>query len=184
MPNGNENGLLGHCEVAALIIRELGETPHTRTHVRNAIRAASEHAIKQETQSSGNLKETAQNMSVLAHNRMVNDGSCENLVGEHVVPVAVLYWMSRMGHEELRQRDHSFRDTVELIEEIVIEWSIGAVITRDEHRRLTREGCYQKMPPLWYDLDDVARSTNKFSRYEQANITLIMNQNVYRNICG
>ena len=86
MKIGDEEGLLDHCAVAALIFNELEMNPATRHNFHEAITQAT---IKSSPRPGAKTKETAQFISVEAQNRMQR-GDDSDLVGEHIVPVSII----------------------------------------------------------------------------------------------
>jgi len=156
----DEEGFWRHCEVAALIFRELGKDPHTNHHIRAAIREAS-YKVRSVPGREG--KSGAKWMSKDAESKMIS-GDCSALIADHVVPISVITEMI------YKAESHDKKS----IGEIVREWSIFAVITKQEHEKLRLSKLYHRMPPEW-------NHNNKFARYEAVGIEL--KKNTYLELC-
>ena len=143
-------GLVEHCKVAALILEKMARNPHTKHHIRSAVR----EATLKVTQNKGSGKNKASLVSVAAL-KQIRQGDRTNLVLEHVVPV------SQINKLVLALPGASFEN----ICEVVCNWTILSVITKSEHQTLSKFGLGKEMPD---NLDE----SNKFARYEKAGITL------------
>ena len=147
-------GFHRHCEVAALILTKLPIDPHTKHHISEAIRAASNKV----TTIPGDGKESAPFMSKAAGDQM-RTGNFLNLRFEHVVPISLI-------NERVLEREDV---TPQKIEEIVLKLSVLSVITLHEHEKLKAAGLNQKMPVDW-DGEDL------FARYRTVGIKWIANE--------
>ena len=156
----DEEGFRQHCKVAELIFKELGTDPHTNHHIRSAIREAS---YKVRSVPGTERKSGAQYMSEEAESKMLS-GQYSELIADHAVPISVV---TKMIYE-LPSRDRNS------IGEIIREWSILAVITKEEHEKLRIAKLYHRMPPNW-------DRQNKIARYELIGIRLKKNR--YRELC-
>lgn len=147
-----------HCEVAALIIREMGISPHTKHHIRTAIREAT-HKV---TEKKGSRKATAHFMSQSARRQM--EGGCkDDLMLEHVVPVSHINQLV-LSLAETRPV------TGEDIARIILDWTCLALITKDENSRLT----IKTVPPEIH--------SNKFARYALAEPPIHLQPNLYKEL--
>jgi len=140
----NEEALLGHCEVAALLIK-LGCNPHTKHHIRNAVREATYAVARAHGISGNDKKKKAKYMSLEAEKCMKN-GNFHDLVVDHVVPVSVI------NQKVLDEK----KPCTMKIRQIVEEWTLLAIITKPEHDRLREKGLYHKMPE-GHDEEKMAR---------------------------
>lgn len=161
MTNSNSTilkALKNIANVAALIIREMGVNPHTKHHIRTAIREAT-HKV---TDKKGSRKSTAHFISESARQQMEN-GNKDNLVLEHVIPISYIneLVLNLAGTRPLTSQD---------IASIVLEWTCLALITADEDSRLTKKA----VPP------DI--QTNKFSRYEHVDPKICLQPNIYKDL--
>lgn len=147
----DQDGLVWHCRVAALLLRELPQNPHTKHHVRGAIREASV-AIKGKHR---RLPEGVEFFSANARDQLAR-GKKLGLVREHVVPVSVI----NKKVVELHQ------PTEESIIDVVRSWTILAAITQAEHDLLRQRGLHDKMPNSWC-------GTDKLARYKEVGIELL-----------
>ena len=147
----NEDGFWKHCEVAALIINELGINPHTKHHIRGAVREAS----KKVTNQKGSGKNIAPFISK-AVNSYISKNQNPGFILEHSVPVSYLNQLVL----ELPVV------TKETIGEIIHKWTALSVITEEEHEKLGSLKLSKSMPSDWDGF-------NKFARYEKAGIELI-----------
>ncbi|MDD2179444.1 hypothetical protein OIN59_18560 [Acidovorax sp. D2M1] len=146
----DENGLVWHCRVAALLLRELPSNPHTNHHIRSAIREASV-AIRGKHQK---FPKNVDFYSTAARDQLTY-GDASGLVREHVVPVSII-----------SKKIFELNNPIEInIINIVHEWTILALITHKEHELLRENGLYDKMPKNWCGVD-------KFSRYKELAIEL------------
>lgn len=151
-------GFEQHCKVAALIIREMGINPHTKHHIRTAIREAT-HKV---TDKKGSRKATAHFISESARQQMEN-GNKDNLVLEHVIPVS---YINELVLKLAKTRPLSEQD----IANIVLDWTCLALITEEEDSRLTKKA----VPP------DI--QTNKFARYTHMEPPIRLHPNTYKDL--
>jgi len=149
-----KNGFIGHCKVAALIMGNMEINPHTKHHIRGAVREASNKL----TTSKGSGKDKAHYMSKNIQ-KQLNAGKLDGLVLEHGVPV------SFMNDRVLKLKNK----THEEIAKIIRKWTVLSVITKKEHDKLKDKGLYKKMPDDWDGI-------NKFARYEKVKIELVKNR--------
>lgn len=149
----NPDGFLEHCRVAALIIGMMPINPHTKHHIRGAIREATLKVTKRK----GGGKKSAAYMSKEALLVYKNEGyKTGKLVLEHSVPVSVLNsWILELKYP-------TYLD----IANIVYQWTELALITKEEHNRLSEISLAMRMPDDWDNLD-------KFARYKKADIELV-----------
>ena len=150
----DEEGFIGHCKVAALIMGNMEINPHTKHHIRGAVREASNKL----TTIKGSGKDKAHYMSKNVQ-KQLNAGKLDGLVLEHGVPV------SFMNDHVLKLKNK----THEEIAKIIRKWTVLSVITKKEHDKLKDEGLYKKMPDDWDGI-------NKFARYEKVKIQLVKNR--------
>lgn len=150
----NHEGFIEHCKVAALIINEMGINPHTKHHIRGAIREASNKV----TFEKGSGKDKAHFMSEGALSHM-KSGNTDNLVLEHGVPISI------MNDFVLRLDNVTYTD----IADIVKKYTVLAVITEEEDSRLSENKLTKTMPKGWDNMD-------KFARYDAVGIKLVGNQ--------
>ena len=147
-------GLREHCKVAALILEKMDLNPHTKHHIRSAIREASLKI----TTNKGSSKDKATMMSTSALEQMTS-GDKSNLILEHVVPVS-----------EINKRVLSLESpNTDKIQEIVVEWSILCVITEAEDRLLKDKKITKSMPNDWDGID-------KYARYKKAGIDFVQSK--------
>ncbi len=144
-------GLDEHCMVAALIISEMGLNPHTKHHIRSAVR----EATLKVTPKKGSSKDKATLMSESALKQML-EGNKDKLVLEHVVPVSFINKLVLAEGMPAWQR----------IREIIIEWTLLSVITKNEEQMLKTLKLNQSMPSEWDGVD-------KYARYKVAGIELV-----------
>lgn len=152
--NISQNNLFGleeHCKAAALILNKMEINPHTKFIIRTAIREASLKV----TSRRGVGKQKASHMSAAAVKRM-EQGLKDDLFLEHVFPVSKINEMV-LGLP---------RPTWQGIKDIVVEWSVLAVITKEENNRLKELGLSKSMPAGWDGKD-------KYARYIVAGIDLV-----------
>jgi hypothetical protein len=147
----NEEGFWWHCEVAALIINELGINPHTKHHIRAAIREASNKVTDQK----GGGKNIAPLISKSVHSRILQNQTM-GFVLEHSVPVSYLNQLVL----------NLSVVTKEKVGNIIHKWTTLSVITEEEHQKLSALKLSKTMPTDW---DGV----NKLARYEKAGIELV-----------
>jgi len=150
----NFDGLMEHCKVASLILTNMEVNPHTKHHIRSAIREASLKITKNK----GSNKDKAEQMSTEAFTQMQR-GNITGLILEHVIPVSYINALV------LDHSDHS----AENICKIVCEWTILSIITKNENDTLSNLGFAKKMPSDWDE-------KNKYARYEKAGIKLILSR--------
>lgn len=144
----NQEAFLWHCEVAALIIGCLPINPHTKHHIRGAIREASLKVTKNK----GTGIKRASHVSILAQEKLETMAS-RGLILEHAIPISLI-------NDKILAIS---KPTKFDIAEIVYEWTILAVITKKEHEMLRINGFNDKMPTNWDGVD-------KFARYEACKI--------------
>jgi hypothetical protein len=143
------DGFLGHCKVAALIINELPLNPHTKHHIRSAVREAS---LKVTKFKGTNKFSRATHASILALDKRSNKSS-EDLILEHAVPVSLI-----------NEKVLELTKPTELdIANIIYEWTVLTVITKQEHDVLKNKGLPNRMPLNWDNID-------KFARYKFCDI--------------
>lgn len=140
-------GFEKHCKVAALIINELGIDPHTKHHIRAAIREAT-HKV---TEKKGDRKSTAHFISTGAIESLENN-EYTNLVLEHVVPVS---YINELVLDFAKKNQGKINNCD--VERIVLEWTCLALITKKEDGILTKKS-----------LPD---PKDKFSRYTSVKLT-------------
>ena len=151
-----EQNLRAHCEVAALVLRNLPSSSPSRHHVKAAIRHAS-HQVS--AVRGGNNKIKAQFMSSGAELQM-GFKKFDGLIAEHLVPVKVIAAMVlNLPVEEV---------TWEKISAIVIRYSVMALVTVKEDLHLKSLDLVSSMPANW-------DGENRMARYEFANIPLKAN---------
>lgn len=147
---------LKHCEIVVLLVTRSDKGhPSVKHHIRSAIREASNHVGF----APGDAKHSARYMSLAAMKAM-QDGNSEGLIAEHVVPVSVITEMI-MNLES---------PTTKKIADLLMEYTIRAVITEEEDGRLKKSKLGKAMPePVVCD---------KFARYKAIDpkIELIDNQ--------
>ena len=143
------DGFLGHCKVAALIINELGLNPHTKHHIRGAVREAT---LKVTKCKGTNKFSIATYASILALEKRTN-GCLDDLVLEHAVPVSLIN-EKVLGLSKPTELD---------IANIIYEWTVLTVITKQEHEALKNKGLPNRMPANW-------DNTDKFARYKFCDI--------------
>ena len=147
-------GLREHCKVASLILEKMDLNPHTKHHIRSAIR----EATLKVTTNKGSSKDKATMMSISALEQM-KSGDKSKLILEHVVPVS-----------EINKRVLSLGSpNANKIQEIVVEWSILCVITEDEDELLKNEKITKSMPNDWDGID-------KYARYKKVGIELVQSK--------
>lgn len=162
----NEEALLAYCEVL-LVLRGMQDKdnlarPKNELSPKNSvINRMISRAIRNATDSahpfgySDSGKDAAQYVSVDAL-RQQERGTTGGLVCEHVIPISVLRRHILDGWANWK-REELFRR--------FLDYSITAVITEDENKRLKGKGVHQVMPP--------GKTINdKFSRYIFADIQL------------
>jgi len=167
----DEQGFIGHCKVAALIMGNMEINPHTKHHIRGAVREASNKL----TIVKGSGKDKAHYMSKNVQ-KQLEAGNLEGLVLEHGVPVSVMNEsvlklmektdLENKTHEEIAKTIEKWRKE---IAEIIHNWTVLSVITKEEHDKLSNEGLNKKMPDNWDGI-------NKFARYEKVKIELVKNK--------
>lgn len=151
----SKDGLITHCNVAALIIREIGIDAHTRFHVRSAIR----EATLKVTPNPGTAKHSrARLISIDARSKKIESGM-SGLVLEHAVPVSVIC------SKVLEIDTPSWED----IASVVCEWTLLTIITQDEHDFLKSRGLHSRLPKGW-------NSTEKLARYIECGISVVENE--------
>lgn len=138
----NQEAFLAHCEVASLIRRSLPLNPHTKHHIRSAIREAS---LKVTTKAGTGINR-ASHISDLARTKL-NTKTAGEVVIEHVVPVSFM-------NEKVLAMDKA---TTLQIAEFIYTWTVLAAITREEHDLLRVKGLHDKMPEGWDGCDRFAR---------------------------
>lgn len=148
-------GFQRHCQVAALVWREFGLDPHTRHHISDAIREASN---KVSTVRGSDDKARAPYMSVAAGQQM-ESGDFASLKFDHAVPIGFI------NEKVLALSEPS----AESIQAIVLEWTLLSVITEEEHERLAQAGLAEKMPDDW-------DRKNLEARYSAVGIKLVANR--------
>lgn len=119
-------GFVTHCKVAALILNELGINSHTKHHIREAIREAT-HKIS--TRKGGHKKNV--DFISLDAKKQLDTGMLDNLVSEHIVTVSFI-------NEQVLNRfiENIEKITVEEITEILLKWTVRALVTKAEDFRL------------------------------------------------
>jgi len=142
-------GFIQHCKVAELVMSHMKVNPHTKHHIRTAVR----QATLKVTKNPGTGKDKASLMSDSAFKQM-EQGNKDGLVLEHAVPVSVINGLVLA----LKSVDHG------KICNIVHEWTVLSVITKSEHDLLSKLGLSKKMPDDWDGAD-------RFARYKKAGIT-------------
>ncbi|QNP59636.1 hypothetical protein [Paenacidovorax monticola] len=125
----NEDGLIWHCRVAALLLQKLPRNPHTKHHVRGAIREASVSIRGKHRR----LPEGVEFFSATARD-MLARGEISGLVREHVVPVSII------NEKVIALVKPTEKDIIE----IVRNWTIMAAITQEEHDLLRQKSCMTK----------------------------------------
>jgi hypothetical protein len=150
----DEFGLEQHCKVAALILKDMEINPHTKHHIRSALREASLKV----TPNKGTNKDKATLMSEKSLKQM-KTGDKKELYLEHIVPVSVI------NECVLKLNNPTWKQ----ISEIIIEWTILAIITKDENKVLRDQKLSKTMPHTWDGVD-------KLARYKCAKIKLIPSQ--------
>jgi len=145
------DGLKEHCKVAALIISKMGINAHTKYHIRGAIR----EATLKVTLNKGSGKHKATLMSVSALEQM-KCGNKSGLILEHVVPISVI-------NQLILDLDEPNAD---MIQNIVVDWSLLSVITNNEDLLLKKAGLSKSMPNDWDGAD-------KYARYKEVGIQVI-----------
>ncbi len=136
------DGFSQHCAIAVLIIKEFGLNPHTKYHIRGAIR----EATKKVTYLKGQDKDAAHFVSKKAIDQISN-GETRGLVLEHAVPV------SYINQYVIACEDPEVKD----VEDIVLKWTILAVITKEEDSVLSNLKLHKTMPEDWDGEDKLAR---------------------------
>lgn len=151
----SKDGLRNHCNVAAVIIREIGINTHTRFHIRSAIR----EATLKVTPNPGTAKHSrAKLMSIDAKLKETESGM-SGLVLEHAVPVSVIC------SKVLDLGTPSWEE----IASVVREWTLLTIITQEEHDLLKAKGLHSKMPREW-------NRTDKLARYSACGISVVDNE--------
>ena len=138
----NEAGFIAHCGVAALLLQKLEINPHTKHHVRSAIRQASLKV----TPYRGSGKALATHVSELAA-LQIQRGEKQGLVLEHAVPI------SHINEIVLREKLIETGD----IARVVRQWTLLSIITQAEHQCLSDRGLAKIMPKNWDGEDKLAR---------------------------
>ena len=156
----DSEGFWRHCEVVEKLI-QLGVDPHTRHHINQGIREASN---KVHNGTTSDTKKGAHYMSEEA-GTLIRAGQCEELVIDHVVPVSVI---TEMIFNLPKQ-------TLDDIGSLIRDWTILAVVTRDQHEDLRRAKLYNRMPVGWNKND------GKLARYDHIGIRLVENE--YGKLC-
>jgi len=147
----DSKGFLSHCEVAALIIANLPINPHTKHHIRGAIREASLKVTNNKGRGT-----TASYISVSARETIDGLATPDGLVLEHVVPVSLI-------NEKVLSLE---KPTKFQVAEVVYEWTVLATVTREQHQLLRARGLNDRMPSGWDGVD-------KFARYKTCSIQLV-----------
>ena len=145
---------LKHCEIVSLLAnRPDREHPAVKHHIRSAIREVSNHVAI----APGSAKHSAQYISHSAQQAM-EANQCNDLIAEHVVPVSIL-------NIKVMELEHP---TPESIAEIMLSYTMRAVITSEEDSKLKSLG-FQKTMPNTNNMDNLC------SRYDAAGISLTEN---------
>lgn len=152
----DEEGVKGHCEVIFTLISQLGINPHTKHHIRAAVREASNKITPRKGQS---LKERAHYMSTEAYEKMKNR-LFSNLIADHMVPISVV-------NEKILKLDSY---SIESIKEIIQRYAGICVITKEENKTLgDKYKLNQRMPKDWDGI-------NISARYKIAGIKYVENR--------
>lgn len=148
----DREGFWAHCAVANLLLSHCDINPHTKHHIRGAVREAS----KKVTPIAGKGKDIAPTISAKAYEQ-IKRGHLTGLVLEHAVPI------SFMNALVLEQKGCS---TTESIAQIILEWTALSVITLGEHDKLANLKLSKTMPEGWDRKD-------KYARYLMAGIEVL-----------
>ena len=152
----DEEGVRGHCEVISTLIGQLGINPHTKHHIRAAVREVSNKITPRRGKS---LKERAHYMSIEAYERM-KKGSFSDLIADHMVPISVV-------NEKILNLDSY---SIETIKGIIHQYAGICVITKEENKTLgNKYKLNQRMPEDWDGI-------NISARYKTAGIEYVENQ--------
>ncbi|WP_155953102.1 hypothetical protein [Pseudoxanthomonas suwonensis] len=174
-----------HCTTAALLIEKLEHNTATNSHIRHAIRMASETAR-------GKLGVQYASRDALARKPVDSSRwSGLDLVREHVVPVSVISkrvmdahgdrltytWRELLGH--LTQEDMNnwqildsdyfldrSADFSAVVAAIVRQWTVLAWVTKEEDKRLRKAGLTKSMPIG-------SEGKEQLSRYKACGIELV-----------
>ena len=169
------DGLKDHSLIACLILNSLDklnegnpkytnvDNPAYKHHIRGAIRSASN---KVGCVKSSDNKKSAHYMSKAAKQQMLS-GKMDELMGEHVVPVSII----NAKVVDLYQSKKNIGKEIEVHEiiKIVQDWSVHAVITKEEDLKLKESKLTKTMPPDW-------DRKNVFARHDKVGIVLIPNE--------
>ncbi len=148
----DREGFITHCKVVELIIHEMEINPHTKHHIRTAVREASNKITTQK----GSNKDKAEYISKKAREQ-IQQGSLEGLIFEHGVPVSHL-------NSLILKRGKSI--TWEEIADIIYKGTVLSVVTKTENENLKKLKLSKKMPEEWDGKD-------KFARYTKSGIEIV-----------
>lgn len=148
----DSEGFMMHCAVASCLLENFDLNPHTKHHIRGAVR----EATKKVTPISGKGKDIGSTISVGAYEKIVN-GELTGLVLEHAIPV------SYINELVLKIKGYS---TPEKIADIVLTWTVLTVITVEEHEKLSSLKLGKSMPADW-------DGNSKYARYNKAGIEVL-----------
>jgi len=164
----DKKGFDEHCKVAVLIMATMEINPHTKHHIRGAVREASNKL----TTVKGSGKDKAEFMSENVQ-RQLEAGEPNGLVLEHGVPVSVMnsFVLELSEKTDLKNKTHEERANIiekwhKEIAGIIEEWTVLSVITKKEHDTLRKEGLNQKMPDKWDGINKLARYHHKKVKIE------------------